>query len=344
MKTEEPGKTNPDNKNVETSQNEKAKIEKAKLEKAKLENEKEIRAGGVKKGAVSASIFGLVILIVAGIIMYTLYKREQNKLLDQMETQNITFADQVIERDSVISEWIVTFDDIEKNIAMIKEKEKLITVNLANAEISKDRKQKVLDDISLINTLLEQNKKKIASLTSQLKKSGGSMKVLQNKIAELEANMKQNEFDIAELKSSLVVKKFEVEQLNTQMTYLQDTIAQKDMTISTQTYIMNKAFYVSGTFKELKAKGLLTKEGGFIGLGRTESLTGNFSDDSFVQIDLSQTISIPVNSKSAKLISEHPLGSYEFMLDDDKNVMSVAINDPAEFWKISKYAVVEKSK
>lgn len=344
MKTEEPGKTNPDNKKVETSQDEKAKIEKAKLDKARRENEEEIRAEGVQKGAVTASIIGLVILIAAGVIMYILYNRAQNDLLDQMDTQNITFTNQVIERDSVISEWITTFDDIEKNIAMIKEKEKLIAVNSSNAELSKDRKQKVLDDISMINTLLQQNKKKIASLTSQLKKSGGSMKVLQNKITELEASMKQNELEIAELKSSLVVKKFEVEQLNTQMTYLQDTIAQKDMTINTQTYLMNKAFYVCGTYKELKAKGLLTKEGGFIGLGRTETLTGDLSDDSFVQIDLSQTISIPVNSKSAKLISEHPSGSYEFMLDDDKNVMSIAIIDPLEFWRISKYAVVEKSK
>jgi hypothetical protein len=53
MKTEEPGKTNPDNKNVDTSQNEKAKIEKAKLDKARLEKEKEIRSVGVQKGAVT---------------------------------------------------------------------------------------------------------------------------------------------------------------------------------------------------------------------------------------------------------------------------------------------------
>jgi len=335
MKTEEPGKTNPVSKNTEASVS----------EKAKSDNEKrKIRGEGVKKGAFTASIFSFVILLVAGLIVFYLYNREHNKLLDLMETQNISFTDKVTERDSVISEWIMTFDDIEKNIAMIKEKEKIITVNSANAEISKDKKQQVLDDIKYINTLLEQNKKKIASLTAQLKKSGGSMKVLQNKITELEANMKQNEFEIAELKSSLVVKKFEIEQLNTQMTFLQDTIAQKDVTINTQTYIMNKAYYVSGTYKELKAKGLLTKEGGFIGLGRTESLTGDFSDDLFAQIDISQTISIPLNSKSAKLISEHPMGSYEFISDDDKNIMSLAINDPAEFWKISKYAVLETTK
>ena len=64
--------------------------------------------------------------------------------------------------------------------------------------------------------MLDQNKKKIASLNAQLNKSGGTIKVLQNKISELEASMKQNEIEISDLKTTLVSKKFEVEQLNTQ--------------------------------------------------------------------------------------------------------------------------------
>lgn len=331
MKTDETAKSNPANKNNIAGTN----------EKTKSELEKRIRDEGVKKGVMTASIISFIVLVVVGIIVFSLYSREHTKLLNFMESQKVSFTDKVSARDSVISEWITTFDDIEKNIAMIKEKEKVITVNSANSEISKDKKLQVLEDIKYINTLLEQNKKKIASLTAQLKKSGGTMKVLQNKITELEASMKQNETEIEELKTALVDKNFEVEQLNTQMTFLQDTIAQKDEKISSQTYEMNKAFYVCGTYKELKAKGLLTKEGGFIGIGKTESLTGNFSDNSFIQIDLTQIKSIPVNSKSAKLISEHPEGSYELLRDTDKKIISVEIKDPALFWKISKYAVVE---
>jgi hypothetical protein len=125
---------------------------------------------------------------------------------------------------------------------------------------------------------------------------------------------------------------------------MQDTIAKKDEKISTQTYEINKAFYAVGTYKELKAKGLLTKEGGFIGLGKTETLTGTLSDSAFVQIDRTVTKSISVNSKSAKLISEHPAGSYEFVCDNDKRIISIEIKDPDLFWKISKYAVVEITK
>ena len=125
------------------------------------------------------------------------------------------------------------------------------------------------------------------------------------------------------------------------MTVMQDTIEMKDQKITNQTYEMNKAYYVNGTFKELKDKGLLTKEGGFIGLGRTESLTGNLPENTFIQIDIASIKSIPVNAKTAKLISEHPAGSYELILDADKKVESIFITDPALFWKISKYAVVE---
>ena len=269
MKIDENIKPNPVNENAETRKN----------EAILRDNENKIRNEGIKKGVVTTSIISFIILLVAGIIVFSLYNREHNKLLNQMETQKTSLTDKVTARDSVISEWITTFDEIEKNIAMIKEKEKVITVNSSNAEISKDKKLQVLEDIKYINTLLEQNKKKIASLNAQLKKSGGTIKVLQTKIAELEASMKQNENEISELKTSLVNKKFEVEQLNTQMTVMQDTIAKKDEKISTQTYEMNKAFYACGTYKELKAKGLLTKEGGFIGLGKTESLTGNFPDN-----------------------------------------------------------------
>jgi predicted nucleic acid-binding Zn-ribbon protein len=198
-----------------------------------------------------------------------------------------------------------------------------------------------VEDIKYINTLLEQNKQKIASLNAQLSKSGGTIKVLQNRISELEAAVKQSESEITDLKSTLVSKNFEIDQLNTKNTDLQNTIVQKDEKISNQTYEMNKAFYACGTYKELKAKGLLTKEGGFIGLGKTKSLKGNFSDSSFVQIDMSTEKSIPVNAKSAKLISEHPENSYQLIRDKDKKIESIEIKDPALFWKISKYAVVE---
>ena len=308
------------------------------------ENEKRIRQEGVKKAVVTTSIIGFVVLLIAVFIAFSLYNRDHKLLLSQMETQKNSFTEKLTSRDSSIGEWVTTFGDIEKNIAIIKEKEHIISTNSSSGELSTNKKQQILEDIKYINTLLEQNKKKIASLNAQLSKSGGTIKGLQNTITGLEASVKQSESDIAELKTTLLTKKFEIEQLNTKNTELQDTIVQKVEKINTQTYEMNKAFFACGTYKQLKAKGLLTKEGGFIGLGKTKTLAGSFPDSSFKQIDITVTKSIPVNSKSAKLISEHPANSYQFIRDKDKKIESIEITDPAQFWKISKYAVVELTK
>lgn len=308
------------------------------------ENERRLRQEGVKKAVVTTSIIGFVVLLIAVFIAFSIYNRDHKLLLSQMETQKNSYTEQLTSRDSSIGEWVTTFSDIEKNIAIIKEKEHIISTNSSSGELSTNKKQQILEDIKYINSLLELNKKKIATLNSQLSKSGGTINGLQNTITGLEASVKQSETDIAELKATLLTKKFENEQLNTDKTALQGTIVQKDEKISAQTFEMNKAFFACGTYKQLKTKGLLTKEGGFIGLGKTKTLAVSFRDSSFKQIDITVTKSIPVNSKTAKLISDHPVNSYQFIRDKDKKIESIEITDPVQFWKISKYAVVEITK
>ena len=302
---------------------------------------KNARKEGVTKGALTTGIISIVVLIALTVMVYSMYKRQQNTQFALMEDQKTTFTEQLTSRDSMINDWLVTFDQIEKNLNMIKEKEKIITVKSSDSEISKDRKDQILEDINYINTLIGENKKKIARLTAQLKESGGAIKGLQTRIASLEESMKQYENDIAEMKTTLVNKDFEIGQLNNQMVALNDTISLKDEKISVQTGKLNQAFLASGTFKDLKEKGLVTKEGGFLGLGRKEFLVGDFADSIFTEIDITQTKSIPVNSKKAKLITEHPANSYEMVHENENQIAYIEIKDPEEFWKITKYAVIE---
>jgi ACT domain-containing protein len=304
-------------------------------------NEKKARHEGLTKGVITASLISFFLIVALGIVVYYLYKDEKANQLAMMESQRNSFTEQLTERDSLINEWVITFDEIEKDLNVIKEKENIISMESADREFSKDRKDQILKDIEYINTLLDQNKKKIASLNAQLKNSGGTIKSLQNKVAELEASMLQRENDIAELKTALVEKDFEIEQLNTRMADLQITIAENDEKLNNQTDEMNKAFLASGTYKALKAKGLVSKEGGFLGIGKKEALMEDFSDSLFAQIDITDTRTIPVNSKVVKLVTEHPTSSYELIRDDDNKIAYIEITDPEQFWKISKYAVVE---
>jgi hypothetical protein len=304
-------------------------------------NEKKAKKEGMKKGVLTTAIISFILLVAAAFIVNSMYKNEQKKHLAIVENQKHSFTQLLTSRDSVINEWMLTFDEIEKDLSTVKEKENIITMKSSDQEFSKDKKQQILKDIEYVNTLLDQNKKKIASLTAQLNASGGTIKGLQVKVAELEASMKERETEIADLKTTLTKKDFEIGQLNTRMSEQQVAIAQKDEKITTQTAELNKGYFTSGTYKALKAKGLVSKEGGFLGLGKKESLHRDFSDNLFTQVNIKETKSIPVNSKDAKLITSHPSSSYELVRDKDNKIASIEIKDPDEFWKISKYAVVE---
>jgi hypothetical protein len=296
---------------------------------------------GVAKGVMKTAIVSFIFLVAVVIFSISRYNTQKKKQLTMIENQKQSFTEILATRDSVINEWMLTFDQIENYLNIVKDKENIITMKSVDVEFSKDKKLQILQDIEYINTLLDQNKKKIASLTAQLKNSGGVMKSLQIKVAELEASVKQQEGEISALKVILIDKDFEIGQLNSRMTDQQLAIAQKDEKINNQTFNMNKAYLAYGTYKTLKAKGLVSKEGGFLGLGKKESLIENFSDSSFTQIDITQMKTIPVNSKLAKLITDHPRSSYELIRDNGNKISCIEITDPEQFWKISKYAVVE---
>ncbi|MBN2274835.1 MAG: hypothetical protein JXR41_03135 [Bacteroidales bacterium] len=306
--------------------------------------EQNARKKGITKGAVTTAVIGLMVLIAAGILVYSIYNREHKKQLSLIAEQEHVFNQELTARDSVINEWVLTFDQIEKDLNLVREKEHLISLEVSDTEFSKDRRQQILEDVKYINTLLDKNKRRIASLNAQLKKSGIEIQGLKDKILNLEASMTQRDSVISSLKLALVDKDFEVEQLNTRLTDLQMTVVQQDEKISHQTDELNKAFLAYGTYKDLKDKGLVSKEGGFLGLGRKETLLEDFSDSTFTQIDVTETKTIPVNSKDARLITEHPTNSYELIRENDDKIAYIEIKDPDQFWKISKYAVVEINK
>jgi hypothetical protein len=308
---------------------------------ASRNNERKAKKEGVKKGVITTAIIAVLLLAIGGFVFNSKMNDEQKKHLAIVENQKHSFTQLLTSRDSVINEWMLTFDQIEKDLNTVKEKENIITMKSSDKEFSKDKKQQILKDIEYVNTLLDQNKKKIASLSAQLAKNGGTIKGLEAKIAELETTMKQRETEIADLKTTLTQKDFEIGQLNTRATEQQVAIAQKDEKISNQTADLQKAYIASGTYKDLKAKGLLNKQGGFLGIGKKEALNQGFAQNLFTQVNITELKSIPVNSKSAKLVTYHPVSSYELVRDKDNKIASIDIKNPDEFWKVSKYAVVE---
>ena len=89
---------------------------------------------------------------------------------------------------------------------------------------------------------------------------------------------------------------------------------------------------VFGTKKELKEQKIL-QSGDVL-------KSGSFNKDYFTKIDIRQTKEIKLYSKSAKVLTTHPSSSYS-LVKDSKEQFVLKISDPAQFWSVSKYLVIQ---
>ncbi|MEL6652153.1 MAG: hypothetical protein AAFQ87_15235 [Bacteroidota bacterium] len=299
-------------------------------------------------------------IFAATIAAMSLVACNGDKIAD-LEKRNSALNEQTTLQDSLLNDFMTSFNTFEDNLAMIKEKENLISMETGDQELAPDQKERILNDIQSINDLLDQNRTLIADLTAKVEKNNGKVGEFRRMVKRLKTDLEARDTEINTMKEELVALNFEKETLNRRVDTLRgvnenlvalsntqaETIVTKDSvlteqteTINTQTARLNRAFYVVGTEKELKEKNILSKEGGVIGIGRTAKLATNFDASAFTAVDITEFESIPVETKKVKIVTAHPSDSYAVNETDKGQVESLEITNPDKFWAASRYLVV----
>ena len=128
-----------------------------------------------------------------------------------------------------------------------------------------------------------------------------------------------------------------VSSLNEDVEDLATTNAAQSEKIEEQDRALNTAYYCFGTAKELKDQKILSGGGLF---SKSKVLQSGFNKDYFISVDIREVKEIPLFAGKAKLKSNHPDGSYEFVKDEDGNV-TLKITDTKLFWSLGRYLVIE---
>lgn len=243
-------------------------------------------------------------------------------------------------RDSLISEMTLSFDEIRNNIDLVAEQEKLVTSEAANSELALDKRKKIVRDIQMINGLMQQSREKISQLNGRLDRSRIEASGLRKKLKELDALLASRDSSLMNMKDQLLAKDFQITQVNDQLTAIELEIAKREAIIEQQTLALNKAYMAMGTYKELEQKGVLTKEGGIAGIGKHVAVNDDAGTSAFKEVDIRELHTVPLHGEKAVLVTEHPKNSYRIVEEEDK-LAYLEIKDPEEFWRLSKYMVVE---
>lgn len=246
-------------------------------------------------------------------------------------------------KDSSINSFIASLNEIETNLDTIARKQGIIEqAGSVSGESRADQKARINNNIFAINDLVERNRELLEEMQKKVRSQGSKLKELKKLVDNLNTKIAQKDTELVMLNYQLADMKMNVENLNVTIDTLTAQNLVKENDIKDKTEQLHSAYYIIGTYKELRDKKVVSKEGGFLGIGKNQKLINDFNGDAFTKIDITQTPAILLNCKEAKIITTHPMNSYRF--EKDKNqVVSLTISDYGKFWGVSKYLVIVKN-
>lgn len=244
-------------------------------------------------------------------------------------------------RDSLEGVYIATLDEIDNNLDKIKDKEGMIIMGPKNnSDLKTSKREQIVNDISWINTLLDENKNKLAKLEKSLATYKKGKKELVHSINQAKERMQLMEDEIEELKTVLAQNEFKINELNKQLDEKNSQLASLSEKNTLMNKDLNRVYFTEGTYKQLKGSNIIKKEGGVLGIGRIETLQQNLDKTKFKELNQKETTSIVLSGKKPKLITRHPVNSYSVSTTENE-LAQLTIKDPESFWSYSKYLVVE---
>lgn len=275
-------------------------------------------------------------LAVAGLFAACQSGPSEAELAAQAEIEMLRH--ELLTRDSLITDMSSGFAEIEHNIALLDERERLIQGN-KDAELDMDQRQRILRDIQLMNGLVEESRERIAELNRQLDGRKSEVGTLRKRLKEFEAQLAERDGALASLQEALLAKDFHIEQLTAQLDDHEQELAKRAAVIDQQEHAMNKVYFTMATARELEERGVVQRRGGFIGMGKTAVLSAETNESAFQALDKRETERIPLGVKKATIVTEHPENSYA-MVEEGDELAYLEIKDADAFWRSSKHLVV----
>lgn len=260
------------------------------------------------------------------------------------ERDSLQMQSQAIE--AGYNETIEILNEVEAGFASIRQTEGKMTLDVKSVEgDNKTKKHQIAVQLNQVKEILAQNKKRIEQLQRQSAQSGKANSTLAQTIKRLELELEEKSAFIASLENELVKRKIIIEELTTTVDHLNTNIAdlnqvsesQKDI-IKNQETNLNTVWYCVATATELKDAQIVSSNGLF----RPKTvLDKDFDRSAFKQVDLRNLSAVATDSKKIKILSSHPQDSYSLVTDDNK-LITIEITNPAKFWSVSKYLIVQK--
>jgi hypothetical protein len=264
---------------------------------------------------------------------------------ERLEAEVQRLQNESSQKDADIDGFISSLTNIQENLDSIKTLEGIVTAKTLGEGGYKSAEEDILDDMRTIYDRMRKNREQIGALEKQLKSSSIGSEKLQQLITKLKADIAEKDTEIAVLRDKLAKADIYIDELMTGIDQLamegerkDDVIREKEMVISSKEQKLQTAYWIKGTRKELMDKGIIDRQGAFLGMGGARKVADDVPHEDLLRINIYEATDFPIGSRKAEVVSSHPSDSFE--ITGDKSADRLVVKDADAFWRNSKVLVV----
>lgn len=213
-----------------------------------------------------------------------------------------------------------------------------------SGESPMSKKEQIKQNLEAYKMMLERQRERISILEAKLKDGDAKSKKMLQTIQALKKQIEEKDKTIVELTEELEKRKFDivtlkshVDKLNTNVAQLKEEKAEQEKALEVQSDMLNEAYVVIGSKKELKAAGLMT--GGSL-FKKSKLDMSKVNASAFKKIDIRNVKSFKIPAKSCDILSQMPSGSYKVSNNSD-GTSTLTITDATRFWSVTNYLVIK---
>jgi uncharacterized protein YoxC len=284
-------------------------------------------------------------VLIATLIGCNNRSEELEKQNSSLQAQNNQLSQDLTARDEYIDNITQSVNDVYSSLENVRAHEGMVLKETNEMEAKKkltsqEVRQKLMAQVTLIDSSLKENHRRIADLQTKLSSAKKQYAGLKRMVTSLQQTVAERESTITQLGQRILGLEAEVRTKTTMIAERDSTIQQQHNVIGSQHLEINRAYYIIGKRRDLESKGVITSQGGFLWglLGSSTVLASGFDPKLFTAIDKFENTTIDINGTINELIPKRKEQFYSATeVNRDKTTLTIA--EPQAFWQ-DRYLVI----
>ena len=261
------------------------------------------------------------------------YESKEFKALKATNDSILAVQEQQI---AEMNEYMALIQEIDNGFAAIKQSQDIMSLSSSyEGQANESLRTRFTNDLNTINQLLIDNKMKIEDLEKKVESGRFQSAELRRTVNRLTETLNQKNQELESLNVLLSKKNITIDSLVVETKTLQRKTADLEMEklsqqreIAKQDADLNRVFYKLATRKEIRESNI-----------DVDKMKTNIRNGLFTSADKRELDAIDINSKRARVLTKHPVNSYELRQKADKTY-TLIIKNHNDFWSMSKYLLV----